>query len=342
MARVRAFIAGGLAVAAGAWDEAVAELDTGLALAQGSDQGWLSFVVGQRAYVDAHRGQVDAARTRLTASRLSGPPRQCGWDFPGLAGLAVLEAEGLGRAAVARARELWAAAPARGGLWLLVLAPDVARVALVGRERELLERVAEQVAATAETTNGLAMPTVALTRGMTVGDRAEVARADEGFTAAGLLMAAAHAREEYACLAAAAGDRGAAVAAMERAYAIYDRAGAAVDRARLLSRLRALGVRRGPRSPHRTAVTGWAALTPTERRVADLVRTGRTNPEIAARLYVSPRTVQTHVSHILAKLGVRSRVEIARNTPDPQTTRNPRHRDGAVSGPADVSNGFDP
>jgi DNA-binding NarL/FixJ family response regulator len=45
---------------------------------------------------------------------------------------------------------------------------------------------------------------------------------------------------------------------------------------------------------------------------AALVRDGLTNREIGTRLFVSPRTVQTHVSHILQKTGLRSRVEIAR------------------------------
>jgi DNA-binding NarL/FixJ family response regulator len=49
-----------------------------------------------------------------------------------------------------------------------------------------------------------------------------------------------------------------------------------------------------------------------ETRIAALVRDGLTNREIGTRLYVSPRTVQTHVSHILQKTSLRSRVEIAR------------------------------
>ncbi|MGD9530205.1 MAG: helix-turn-helix transcriptional regulator, partial [Pseudonocardia sp.] len=71
------------------------------------------------------------------------------------------------------------------------------------------------------------------------------------------------------------------------------------------------GLRRGPRERHRAASFGPASLTTTEQRVAALIRDGLTNPQIAARLWLSPRTVQTHVSHILAKLGVRSRAEIA-------------------------------
>jgi DNA-binding CsgD family transcriptional regulator len=60
-----------------------------------------------------------------------------------------------------------------------------------------------------------------------------------------------------------------------------------------------------------TRVGRWESLTPAERRVAWLVAEGISNPEIARRLGISARTVQTHVSHALVKLGVTSRVELA-------------------------------
>ena len=69
--------------------------------------------------------------------------------------------------------------------------------------------------------------------------------------------------------------------------------------------------RRG-RGPRRRPSKGLASLTPAERQIADLVAEGLTNPEIAQRLFISPRTVQTHVSHALAKLGVSSRRELAK------------------------------
>jgi DNA-binding CsgD family transcriptional regulator len=53
-------------------------------------------------------------------------------------------------------------------------------------------------------------------------------------------------------------------------------------------------------------------LTPAERRVATLVVEGRTNREVAAALFLTERTVASHLSHIYAKLGVRSRTELAR------------------------------
>ena len=61
-------------------------------------------------------------------------------------------------------------------------------------------------------------------------------------------------------------------------------------------------------------------LTPAERRVAALVAEGRTNREVAAALFLGERTVETHLSHVYAKLGVRSRAELARTfRPDEQS-----------------------
>lgn len=56
---------------------------------------------------------------------------------------------------------------------------------------------------------------------------------------------------------------------------------------------------------------GWASLTPTELDVVRLVGEGLTNKDIAARLFVSPRTVQTHLTHVYTKVGVTSRVQLA-------------------------------
>jgi DNA-binding CsgD family transcriptional regulator len=57
--------------------------------------------------------------------------------------------------------------------------------------------------------------------------------------------------------------------------------------------------------------SGWASLTPTERDVVRLVSEGLGNKDIATRLFVSPRTVQTHLTHVYTKLGLTSRVQLA-------------------------------
>jgi DNA-binding NarL/FixJ family response regulator len=64
-------------------------------------------------------------------------------------------------------------------------------------------------------------------------------------------------------------------------------------------------------SPRREAKAAYGGLTEREREVAGLIVDGLSNPEIADRLYLSPRTATTHVSNILSKLGLRSRAQIA-------------------------------
>lgn len=68
------------------------------------------------------------------------------------------------------------------------------------------------------------------------------------------------------------------------------------------------------RQSRRRPAAGWASLTEAEMDVVRLVTAGMTNRQIAERLYLSPRTIQTHVSHIMRKLGIARRSEIAAET----------------------------
>jgi predicted ATPase/DNA-binding CsgD family transcriptional regulator len=67
---------------------------------------------------------------------------------------------------------------------------------------------------------------------------------------------------------------------------------------------------RGRGSRHRPS-SGWDSLSPTEREVVELVRAGMSNPEVAARLFMSRSTVKTHLSRVYQKLGVTNRTELA-------------------------------
>ena len=71
--------------------------------------------------------------------------------------------------------------------------------------------------------------------------------------------------------------------------------------------LRAAGAR-----PRRTALTGIDSLTPAERQVADLAAAGHSNREIAQQLYVTRRTVETHLTHVFQKLDIATRTELDR------------------------------
>jgi DNA-binding CsgD family transcriptional regulator len=89
--------------------------------------------------------------------------------------------------------------------------------------------------------------------------------------------------------------------ALEEARSTFDRMGARGWSERAAEELGRIG--------GRTRADG---LTPSERRVAELVAAGRTNAEVAAELFLAERTVASHLTHIYAKLGVRSRTELAR------------------------------
>ena len=106
-------------------------------------------------------------------------------------------------------------------------------------------------------------------------------------------------------------DRDPAITHFGDALALYATAGAARDARRVRGRLRELGIRRRLTSAE-SARSGWEALTSSERAVMELVAEGLTNREAADRLYLSPHTVNSHLRHVFSKLGINSRVELAR------------------------------
>jgi DNA-binding CsgD family transcriptional regulator len=64
------------------------------------------------------------------------------------------------------------------------------------------------------------------------------------------------------------------------------------------------------RGERKRPATGWESLTPAEHEVVRLVCDGLATKDIATRLFVSPRTVHTHLSHVYTKLGIGSRVQL--------------------------------
>ena len=68
--------------------------------------------------------------------------------------------------------------------------------------------------------------------------------------------------------------------------------------------------RRG-RGKRKRPSTGWESLTPTELEVVKLVAEGLSNPQIAKRMFISRKTVTTHLSHVFAKLGLPSRTALS-------------------------------
>ena len=149
-----------------------------------------------------------------------------------------------------------------------------------------------------------------MTRPRPPGTRSAAAAAAED---AGVPIEAALARTLAGRALAGAGQRERALEQLERAAAELDGCGARRWRAEAERELRRLGRRVHRRTrPGRPDGTGIESLTERELEIARLVVDRRTNPEIAAALFLSPKTVESHLRNAFAKLSVSSRVELAR------------------------------
>ncbi|OCB23789.1 transcriptional regulator [Mycobacterium intracellulare subsp. yongonense] len=82
------------------------------------------------------------------------------------------------------------------------------------------------------------------------------------------------------------------------------------DEGAALSTEEAIAYAQRGRGERKRPSSGWKSLTPMENDVVRLVREGLGNKEIGARLFISPRTVQTHLTHVYSKLGLTSRVQL--------------------------------
>ncbi len=146
-------------------------------------------------------------------------------------------------------------------------------------------------------------------RGLTEQDPAALQRAAGRYTAA---RARAGALEDAGNAWVGHGDRGRATALLSQAYALYAELGNDEDLARVRSSLRAAGTRLRHWSYADRPAFGWDSLTDTERRVTDLVVQGLSNRQVANRVFLSTHTVAFHLRHIFWKLGITSRVQLAR------------------------------
>lgn len=197
------------------------------------------------------------------------------------------------------------------------LLPEAARLAVgtnvVGAATDIAAQAAS-LARRSQVPHRLAA--AAYCRGLVDNDPSLLLQAADRYNEANRPLLRAKALEAAAIGFANRGDRNSARTAFTNADDLYDGLGAHWDLAHLRAQLRRHGFRRGPRAKHRQAQVGWSSLTPTETRIAGLVADGLPNRQIAEQLVLSTRTIDTHVSHILAKLEVRSRVDIARTAAD--------------------------
>lgn len=188
----------------------------------------------------------------------------------------------------------------------------IARVALAAKDSELAQMALASSQRRAELSPGV--PSIAATaaqvRGLLEPSSADLSEAVGLFEQTPWQLELAAALEDLGAALISTG-RDAAIEVLGRSLALFAEIGATWDARRVRSRLRSLGVRRRVVTAE-PATHGWAALTPSELAVTRFVTDGLTNREVADRLFLSPHTVVSHLRHVFAKLGITSRVELAR------------------------------
>jgi DNA-binding CsgD family transcriptional regulator len=306
----------------GQWDEATAQLETAFAAAEPEIHRVMAR--GLAALIAGHRDDSAALDEHLTALKEI-PVSDVAWGKPvAEAFLArALAAERAGQpdeaqAVLAEYLDPGFAKPS--GDRNEVVLPMLTRLAVTAGHND----IAAKAYADAQASEG--ENTVAHCRGLVESDPAALMTVAKAHLPADRPLYCALALEDAAVVYAGRAELKEARAAFTEAVRLYEALDASWDLRRAAARLRPYGIRRDTRARRRPD-TGWDALTPTERTIAYLVADGQSNPDIAAGLFLSRNTVQTHVSHILAKLGARSRTEIAT-----EVTSHPRTTEQAAAG----------
>ena len=207
----------------------------------------------------------------------------------------LLEAGGASERAHLRLAQAWdVSAPMRWQVSYRFLAPDLVRLALHAGAREPARDVTEQAEEGARRANVPSALGAALRcRGLLSDDADMLGRAAEAYASAGRPVEAAHASAEAGALFLARGESTAARMHLDSAVRGYEAVGAVRDVNRVAASLCALG------------------LTSSELAVVRLATEGLTNRQIGERLFVSRRTVETHLSHVFTKLDIATRTQLA-------------------------------
>ena len=301
---------------AGEWDDAVAELEAGLELAEEiRDSYSRGYASGVLSLISFHRNDLGVARKAASAAArdLAGwsPGYSTSWSAWPQA--LILEADGQPGQALATLAGIWDRCASAGlALEYPAVGQDLVRLALAAGDRERARDVSAAVTELSAANDLPWMTGAALRCQGLAEDDAEMLQA----------AAAAYARGSRPLgLALCSEDAGTALLRhghpdhgrplIEQAVGLYERLGATRDLARAEAALREAGVRRGRRGARGRPQFGWPSLTPTEQTVASLVAEGLSNPQIGQRMYISRRTVQTHLVHVFAKLDISARTQLA-------------------------------
>ena len=290
----------------GRWDDAVAHAQAGLDLADevglGMLRTWPHLLL---ALIAVHRDALEDAADWLADDYVT--------DDLALPRALLEEARGDTASALASLSRAWDDDSARG------IAdrrrghgPDLVRLALAAGKRDQADAVAADVEQAARLGCIPSLEGAALRcRGLIAGDPELLVRGVEAYRKSPRVFERALACEDAAAAVSRIGRHAEAATLFREALNVYEQVGARRPAARALASMRALGIGRKRRGAHKRPETGWESLTPSELEVVRLAAGGLTNPQIGQRLFISRRTVQTHLAHVFRKLNISSRVDLA-------------------------------
>jgi DNA-binding CsgD family transcriptional regulator len=268
-----------------------------------------------RSLILLHRNDLPGAREAAGAAEaeLAGSGPRYRSDWAGWARALVLAAEGQPGKAYAVLSGCWDRCAQLGHeLEYRVFGPDLIRLALASGDQGRAGAVAAAVIGLAEGNEVSSLMGAALRcRGLAADDAETLAAAVEAYQPGTRPLELAGCCEDAGTAFARHGRPDRARPLLEQALAIYEQLDADRDLARAEAVLRQAGIRRGRRGRRARPQFGWLSLTPAEQAVARLVADGLSNPQIGERLYISRRTVQTHLLHIFSKLDITSRAQLA-------------------------------
>ncbi len=224
----------------------------------------------------------------------------------------VLEAEGDLAGALKMAQRAATIVERKGFLVRLrAYGVELVRIAIAADDRALAERVARMLDLMAARARLPSAEGIALhARGLLAGDPLMLRRSVDLLRRSPRRVNLARACEDGGAVAGEAGEPGSADLLRE-ARQLYVEMDARQGVRRVDQRLRAAGIKGGSTWRRRAATSGWESLTEAEQRVVRLVSDGLTNGQIADRLFLSRRTVESHLAHAYAKLGASTRVQLA-------------------------------
>ncbi len=304
---------GALRFLAGEWDDAVAEFEAAIEAGEEQQRGALVLSRSLLALIAVHRNQLAAAEETLHVAERELAETGSPYGTYALLWARAQLLEALGDAqALGVLETAWTGPLLRSPPYLVRVGPDLVRLA-VGRGRPDLGRaVAERMDEAAARNPVASWRGAALWgRGLLEGDADALVASVVAYRQSPRPIERAGSCEAAASALSGNGRREEAVSLLGEAVEVYERVGAFLDLTRAEAALRRLGIRRGRRGARRRPSTGWASLTPTELEVVRLATQGLTNVEIGRRLFISRRTVETHLSHVFRKLDVSSRVQLA-------------------------------